>query len=67
MKLNKEKLQISMARACMNTVDLEKKTGLKRPTLNNAITGRSISPKTLGLISAGLSVDPSELLESEEK
>lgn len=65
MKLNKEKLQLSMVRACMNTGDLEEKTGLKRPTLNNAIVGRNISPKTFGLISAALNVDPMDLLEKE--
>lgn len=65
MRMNKEKLQISMIKACMNTGDLEKETGLKRPTLNNAIGGRNISPKTFGLISNALKVDPMDLIEKE--
>lgn len=52
-----------MARACMNTDDLQKTSKLPRPTLNNAITGRSVRPATVGKIAKALDVDVTELLE----
>ncbi|MBU4540224.1 MAG: helix-turn-helix domain-containing protein [Firmicutes bacterium] len=65
MRINREKLTMAMVRACMNAADLEKESGLKRPTLNAAIGGRNVRPKTLGLISNALKVDPLDLLEKE--
>ena len=40
MKVDRSKLELAMARACMNPADLAIKAGLPRPTLNNAIVGR---------------------------
>lgn len=42
MKTNRKKLELAMARACMSTADLQKATGMPRPTINNAISGRGI-------------------------
>lgn len=33
MKISKKKIEIAMARNCMNTVDLQKTTGMPRPSL----------------------------------
>lgn len=63
MILNRKKLELSMARACMNTDDLQKISKIPRPTLNNAITGRSVRPATVGKIAKALGVDVTELLE----
>lgn len=63
MKINKEKLQIAMTRACMNPKDLQEVTQMPRPTLNNAICGRGIRTGTLGRIAKALNVDPTELIE----
>ena len=63
MILNRKKLELSMARACMNTDDLQKTSKLPRPTLNNAITGRSVRPATVGKIAKALDGDVTELLE----
>lgn len=63
MKIDKRKLVLAMARLCMDSVDLETKTNLPRPTLNNAISGRGIRPSTLGKIAQALEVDPADLIE----
>lgn len=64
MKANKEKLTIAMARACMNTENLTEAAQMPRPTVNNVITGRNVSPKTLGKIAYALGVDVLEIIES---
>ena len=65
MKIERLKLEMAMARACMNADDLSVVAGMPRPTLNNAITGRGISPKTAGKIARALNVDISELMDMQ--
>ena len=40
MKADRKKLEIAMANSCMNAEDLQKESGLPRPSLNNVIIGR---------------------------
>lgn len=63
MKVNRQKLELAMARACMSTEDLTKAADLPRPTVNNAIVGKGIRPATLGKIARALDVDPADILE----
>lgn len=63
MKADRKKLEIAMARACMNTVDLQSASGLPRPTLNNVIVGREVRPGTIGRIAKALGVDITEIIE----
>ena len=65
MNVNRKKLQLAMARACMSSDDLTKSSGLPRPTVNNAISGRSVTPKTLGRIAQALNCDPADIMEGE--
>ncbi len=65
MKIDRQKLLLTMARACMSPADLQTATQLPRPTLNNAMGGRGIRPVTLGKIAKALSVDPEEIIEKE--
>lgn len=37
MKANRRKLELAMAKACMNTSDLQKAAGMPRPTVNSVI------------------------------
>ena len=46
MKTNRKKLELAMARACMNTEDLQKAAEMPRPSLNNVISGKSARPAT---------------------
>ena len=63
MIVDKEKLKIAMARACLNTSDLAKKASMPLPTVNNVIAGRSVKPATIGKIAKALNVDVTELIE----
>ena len=47
----------------MNADDLRKAAEMPRPTLNNAISGRGVSPKTAGRIAHALVIDVMELVE----
>lgn len=66
MKVNRQKLYLAMARACMDSADLPAAAQLPRATVQNAITGRNIRPATLGKIAKALGVDPAEIIETEE-
>ena len=65
MKVDRNKLELAMARACMDTADLQVAAGIPRPTLNNAIVGRDVRPGTAGRIAKALGVDVTEILEIE--
>lgn len=66
MKVNRKKLELVMARACMSTGDLVKKSAMPRPTVNNVIMGRDVRPVTLGKVARALDVDVTDILEVEE-
>lgn len=63
MKVNRNRLELAMARACMNSADLPEAAGLPRPTVQNAIVGKGVRPATAGRIAKALSVDVAEILE----
>lgn len=63
MKVNRQKLEIAMARACMNVNAIAQKAAMPRPTVNNALTGRNIKPETAGKIATALGVDVTEIIE----
>lgn len=63
MKANRQKLELTMARACMNTDDLQRVAEMPRPTVNNVISGKSVRPVTLGRIAKALKVDVTEIID----
>lgn len=63
MKVNKEKLQIAMAKACMNTADLQEATEMPMPTVAGAVSGRSVRPATVGKIARALKCDVTEIID----
>lgn len=65
MKANRKKLELAMARACIESAKLPAAAGLPRPTVQNVIVGKSVRPVTLGKVAKALGVDPMEILESE--
>lgn len=68
MRADKNKMQIVMARTCMNTSDLAEKTGMPLQTVKNVINGnRSVRPVTIGKVAKALQVDVTEILIKEEK
>ena len=64
MKVNRKKLQLAMANACLNSEDLAVKAEMPRPTLNNAITERSVRPATVGKIAKALGVPVEQIIEN---
>lgn len=66
MKVNRKKLELAMARACMTSAELPAAAGMPRPTVQNAITGRRVRPATVGKIAKALGVDPAEIIEMED-
>lgn len=66
MKVNRQKLKLAMARACMNSRELTEAAQLPRPTVNNVIVGKSVRPGTMGRIARALGVDVAEILEEFE-
>ncbi len=67
MKLDKNKFQIALARACMTNIELREKTLVSRSAFNSAIQGQSARPATLGKIARALGVDVIEILAKEEQ
>lgn len=65
MKADRKKLELAMARACMSTTDLVKTSAMPRPTVNNVIVGKGVSPATLGRIARALGVDVTDILDDE--
>lgn len=65
MRADRKKLELAMARACMNTEDLRAKTAMPRPTLNNIIVGKSVRPGTIGRVAKALQIDITEILADE--
>ena len=63
MKVDRKNLELAMARACMESRDLPAAAGLPRPTVQNAVVGKSVRPATLGRIAKALGVDPAELIQ----
>lgn len=69
MKADRKKLELAMARACMNTADLVKMSemsAMPRPTVNSVIMGRSVRPATIGRIARALDADVTDIIEVEE-
>ena len=62
MKIDKRKLEIAMANACMSTAELQKNAMMPKQTLFSAISGKNIKPVTVGKIAKALGVAVTEIL-----
>ena len=65
MKINKQKLQIALATACMTTKELVGKSGLSKAATMNALTGKKVKPVTIGKIAKALDVQVTDLIDLE--
>lgn len=64
MKISKEKMQLAMANACMNTTQLSKEADISRFSLNAyANKTRNPKPATVGKIAKALNVKVEDLVE----
>ena len=65
MKINKQKLQIALATACMTAKEVIEKSGLSKAATMNAITGKKVKPITVGKIAKALNVPVENLIDLE--
>lgn len=65
MKINKQKLDLALARKCWNQRDLHKSGNVSAQTILNLNKGKNILPATAGKIAAALGVDVTEIIEDE--
>lgn len=63
MKADRKKLQLAMARACMESSDLPEEAKMPRSTVNNVIAGKGVRPATLGRIAKALNCDVADIME----
>ena len=66
MKLNGRKMQICMARKCLDRPQLTEISGLSETTIKNAIKGNDILLSSVGKIAKAVEVDVTELIEQED-
>lgn len=67
MKINKQKLEVAMAKECMNTFDLCKAAEMKYQMFRWIFNGGNCKPATIGKIAAALGVDVTEIIETERE
>lgn len=66
MKINKQKLQLAMANACLNMDDLAALAEVSRVSISKYLSGlRSPKPKTIGKIAKALNVRVEDLIQME--
>lgn len=63
MKADKKKLELIMARKCMNTGDLLAVAKMPRPTFSKVLRGENVSTRTIGLVAEALKVDVTEIIK----
>jgi uncharacterized protein YerC len=66
MKADRKKLELAMAQACMNTGALAAAAAMPKPTLNNVMQERGVSPATIGKVARALGVDVTTILKTED-
>lgn len=63
MRLNTRKIQLIMAKACINQASLAGRAGISRQTMSAVMNGRNCRPELLGKIAKALEVEPEEIIE----
>lgn len=65
MKADRKKVELAMARSCMNVSDIIKKSGMPAPTVRSVVIGKNITPRTLGKFAKAIEVDPADIVKKE--
>ena len=63
MILNREKVDLAMARNCMTVVDLAESYGVSRARMNVILNSRKITPLCAGRIAKALNCDVTEIID----
>ncbi len=62
MKISKQKLELAMANACLNPLQVSKQAGCQYATLRNLMNGKEGKPATIGKIASVLKVPVEKLV-----
>lgn len=65
MKVNRTKLDLAKARACMGSKEIEA-SGFPKSTYCRIMQGQDVKPETAGRLARVLGVDVTEIIETEE-
>lgn len=63
MRLNRDKVDIAMARNKMNATDLAKAYGVSRARMHVILNSQSLTPICAGRVAEALSVDVTEIID----
>lgn len=63
MRISIIKVQLLMAKQCINQASLAARAGISRQTMSAVMNGRNCRPELLGKISKALSVEPEDIIE----
>lgn len=63
MRISIIKVQLLMAKQCINQASLADKAGISRQTMSAVMNGRNCRPELLGKISKALEVEPEDIIE----
>lgn len=62
MKISKQKLELAMANACLNPLQVSRQAGCQYATLRNLMNGKEGKPATIGKIASVLNVPVEKLV-----
>lgn len=63
MKLNRDKVDLILARKKMSVAQLSEKYGCSRQSMYTTLNGRRMKPEVIGRIADALGVDVTEIIE----
>lgn len=64
LKIDRRKLDLIMAKQCVNLSDVTKKAGVSSALITKVVSGKyTLTTKTLGKISKALNVEPQDLIQ----
>lgn len=66
MTLNKGRIEIALAKACLNPYDLCAKIGMQYQNYHRIVNGGESKPKTIGKIARALGIEVTEIIEQEK-
>ena len=63
MNINRQKIDLAMARKCCNITELAKGYGASTQRIRTILNAKKVSPATAGKIAKALGVDVTEIIE----
>lgn len=67
MKADKKKVDLAMARACVDVRGVSELANMPPNTIQRMLRGNSVRPATIGKVARALGVDPAEIVKEDEQ